>query len=209
MSGNRIELLIDGPRGAARTLVLAHGAGAAMDTPFMTGIARSVAGEGIRVVRFEFPYMERRRADGKRRPPDRLPALRERWLDVVAQLGDPAELVIGGKSMGGRVASLVADEAGVRGLVCLGYPFHPPGRPDKLRTGHLMTLGTPALIIQGRRDPFGKPEEVEGYGLPGTVRLCWLPDGDHSFRPRARSGVSEEQNLAQAVAAVAEFVDGL
>jgi predicted alpha/beta-hydrolase family hydrolase len=206
MESRRIDLLTDGPPGAERTLVLAHGAGAAMDTPFMAGIARSVAGEGIRVVRFEFPYMERRRADGKRRPPDRLPALSRRWLDVIARLGGPERLVIGGKSMGGRVASMLADEAGVRGLVCLGYPFHPPGKPDRLRTGHLERLRTPALIVQGTRDALGNREEIEDYALSPKIRLLFLEDGDHSFKPRVRSGLTHEQHLETAAAGVAAFV---
>ena len=101
------------------------------------------------------------------------------------------------------------DEAGVRGLVCLGYPFHPPGRPERLRTAHLAELRTPALIVQGERDPLGTVAEVEGYELAKTVRLAWLPDGEHSFRPRVRSGHTEEENLQRAVELVAEFAVGL
>lgn len=118
-------------------------------------------------------------------------------------------MVIGGKSLGGRIASMVADEAGARGLVCLGYPFHPPGQPDRLRTAHLRELRTSTLIVQGTRDPFGGPGEVGGYGLSPRIRLLWLEDGDHSFKPRASSGRTERQNLEAAVAAVAGFVKGL
>ena len=124
---------------------------------------------------------------------------------MIATLG-PGRLVIGGKSLGGRIASMVADRAGVGGLVCLGYPFHPPGRPDKLRTAHLLALKTRGLILQGTRDPFGRPDEIESYGLPDTIRVELLDDGDHSFKPRVKSGRTTEQNLSEAVRAVVAFV---
>ncbi len=170
----------------------------------MNAVAEGLAARGLRVVRFEFPYMRKSRDDGRRRGPDAPRVLRAAWEDVIAKLG-PERLVIGGKSMGGRVASVVADEAGVRGLVCLGYPFHPPGRPDKLRIAHLEHLETPALILQGTRDRFGTRDDVEGYALSSRIRLHWLEDGDHSFKPRVRSGRTHEQNLDEAVDAIATF----
>ena len=203
------ELLIDGPDTADRTVVLAHGAGAPMDSPFMTNVACGLAGHGLRVVRFEFPYMMRRRESGRGGRPDPGPLLEQRWRAVIEQLGHPDKLVIGGKSLGGRIASMVADAAGVGGLVCLGYPFHPPGRPDKLRTAHLLELKTPALIVQGTRDPFGSPEEIESYGLPDSIRVAFLGDGDHSFKPRIKSGRRLEQNVEEALAQVAAFVGRL
>jgi predicted alpha/beta-hydrolase family hydrolase len=120
-------------------------------------------------------------------------------------LGGGERLVIGGKSMGGRFASMVADEAGARALVCLGYPFHPPGQPEKLRVAHLEHLHTPALIIQGTRDPFGTREDVAGYTLSPSIQFLWLEDGDHSFKPRASSGKTERGHLEEAVRAVAEL----
>ncbi len=203
------DLLVDGPADAAATLVLAHGAGAPMDSGFMAAIARGIAARGIRVARFEFPYMRARRESGARRPPDREPALRARWLEIVDRLGGGAGLVIGGKSLGGRIASLVADDAGARGLVGLGYPFQAPGRPAGSRIAHLATLRTPALIVQGTRDPFGGPAAVASYELSPSILVTWIDDGDHSFKPRARSGRTAAQNLAAAVDAVADFVDAL
>lgn len=191
------------------TVVLAHGAGAPMDSPFMNAMAAGLAAGGVRVVRFEFPYMRRRRETGERRPPDREPALRAAWLATIAELGGGPGLVIGGKSLGGRMASLVADEAGARGLVCLGYPFHPPGQQDRLRTAHLGALCTPALIVQGTRDPFGTPEEVAGYALAPGIEVVWMADGDHSFKPRVSSGRTEGENLAAAVRAVLGFLGPL
>lgn len=203
------DFLFDGPETEKVTVALAHGAGAPMDSPFMAAVARGLAAEGLRVARFEFPYMHARRAEGRRRPPDREPVLREVWRAAVEALGGGGRVVVGGKSMGGRMASLIADEAGVRGLVCLGYPFHPPGKPERLRTAHLEHLATPTLIVQGTRDPFGTREEVAGYALSPGIRLVWIEDGDHSLVPRVSSGRTEEENLRAAVTAVAGFVRGL
>lgn len=201
------ELLFDGPDDAGLTVVLAHGAGAPMNTPFLNTVARGLAADGLRVARFEFPYMRARRQTGKRGgAPDREPILRNSWKEVVDKLGGGRRLVIGGKSMGGRIASMVADEVGARGLVCLGYPFHPPGRPEKLRTAHLETLSTPALIVQGTRDAFGTQEDVAGYRLSPAIRVVWLEDGDHSWKPRASSGRTEAQNMAEALTAMRTFL---
>ncbi len=180
-----------------------------MDSPFMNAMARGLAGRGIRVARFELPYMRRRREGLGTRPPDREPVLLQAWRDAVEALGGADRVAVGGKSMGGRMASMMADEAGVRGLVCLGYPFHPPGRPATLRVRHLEALRTPTLIVQGTRDALGSREEVEGYTLSPAIRLVWLEDGDHSFKPRVSSGHTEAGHLAAAVEAVAGFMGSL
>jgi len=108
--------------------------------------------------------------------------------------------------MGGRMASLVADDAGVSGLLCLGYPFYPPGKPERTRTAHLSALKTPALIVQGTRDPFGSRDEVARYALAESIDLCWINDGDHDLKPRRASGSSHAQALAATIAAVVQFV---
>jgi predicted alpha/beta-hydrolase family hydrolase len=200
--------LFDGPTKSARTIALAHGAGAAMDTPFMNFFASGLADRGIRVVRFEFPYMAAKRLTGKSKPPDREPVLRATWLAVIEKLGHDG-LVIGGKSMGGRIASLVADEAGVAGLVCLGYPFHPVGKPDKLRVEHLRTIKTPTLILQGERDGFGNRDEVERYELGRAVTVKWIEDGDHGFKPRKASGATEAENWQAALDEMIGFLKTL
>jgi predicted alpha/beta-hydrolase family hydrolase len=202
------QFIINGPKNASTTIALAHGAGAGMNTPFMDAFAAGLAERGYRVARFEFPYMAGFRKSGKKGPPDREPLLRETWLKVIETLGKD-RLVIGGKSMGGRIASLVADEAEVAGLVCLGYPFHPTGKPDRLRVAHLKTLVTTTLICQGTRDPFGSAIEVAGYHLSLAIRIKWLDDGDHSFKPRKSSGRTEQQNWDEAIAEIATFVAGL
>lgn len=202
------QMIFDGPADARLTLALAHGAGAPMDSPFMDAFAAGIAARGIRVARFEFPYMAERRETGRKRPPDRQPVLLDAWRQAIVALG-PGNLVIGGKSMGGRMASLIADEAGVRGLVCLGYPFHPLGKPEKTRTAHLEALTTPCLIVQGERDPMGTKADVAGYTLAPSIDLCWLPDGNHDLKPRKASGRTEAENWADGIAAVADFLDRL
>ena len=206
---NQVPLLVNGAEVAPITLVLAHGAGAPMDHPFMNAIADGVAGRELRVARFEFPYMAARRSGGKSRAPDREAVLMQTWREVVAELGASECTVIGGKSMGGRIASMIADEVGAAGLICLGYPFHPPGSPTRLRTRHLEKLRTPALILQGERDSFGLPEEVAKYQLSAKIRIVWIEDGDHSFKPRARSGRSFEQNMAKAIDQIKSFIASL
>jgi uncharacterized protein len=201
-----LELLFDGPKGASMTIALAHGAGAGMDTPFMDFFASGLAERGFRVVRFEFPYMSAFRRTGKRKPPDREPVLRETWLTVVNMLSRK-HLVIGGKSMGGRIASLIADDAHVAGLVCLGYPLHPAGKPDRLRVEHLQTIQTSTLIVQGERDPFGSRDEVLGYQLSPAIRVTWIEDGDHGFKPRKAAGRTEQQNWEAAIGEIVTFLE--
>ena len=199
--------LMDGPADAPATLLLAHGAGAPIDSAFMATIAAELAQRGWRVVRFEFPFMARMRVTGQRQAPDRLPRLIEAFREQVG-LEAAQPLVIGGKSLGGRVATLLAAEAAssadLRGCLCLGYPFHPPGKPAQLRTAHLEHLPIPTLILQGERDPFGRRGEVEGYRLSAPIEVQWLPGGDHSFKPSRSSGLTEAHNWAQA----ADLADG-
>ncbi|MFL0788589.1 MAG: alpha/beta family hydrolase [Prochlorococcus sp.] len=195
--------LVDGPLDAPATLLLAHGAGAPMDSPFMASMASGLAGCGWRVVRFEFPYMAKQRLIKKRSAPDRLPKLKQVFCEQVEKEAAQRPVFIGGKSMGGRVASLLADELSNRlnvlGCLCLGYPFHPLGKPQQLRTEHLIEQRTPTLILQGERDPMGRKDEVDTYVLSSNVSLYWIPAGDHSFKPTKSSGFNEIENLAAAV----------
>ena len=158
---------------------------------------------------FEFPYMTRRRHEGTRRPPDRAPVLLQHWLDVIDGLGSPQRLVIGGKSMGGRMASLIADEANVAGLLVFGFPFHAPGKPAGERIAHLARLKTPSLIIQGTRDSMGTRDDVNGYKLSKAIEVCWIEDGDHSLKRRKKSGLSEVSALTLAVGSATSFINQL
>ena len=204
------ELLFDGPRQASICLVLAHGASSAMDSPGMAALAEGIAAAGVQVARFEFPYMRRRRQTGKGGAPDRPAVLEETWLaavgDVRARLGGGQRLAVGGRSMGGRVATMVADRIGAAAAVCYGYPFHPPGRPEKVRTAHLADLATATLILQGERDSFGTPDDVAGYRLAPTIRVHWIADGDHTLKPRKSSGRTLEENTAEAVGETVRFL---
>ncbi len=204
-----MELLCDGPDDAPVTIVLAHGAGLGMDAPFMTRVAKGLAAGGHRVVRFEFPYMAQRRATGKRGPPNRAPILLDSFRDAISASHAMGPLVLAGKSMGGRMATMMAQDADAAAVLVYGYPFHPPTKPDKLRTEHLRDLTVPTLICQGERDPFGTAEEVPGFGLSKAIELCWLPDGDHDFKPRKASGHTHDGNIAMALDASLGFLKRL
>lgn len=198
------NVIIDGEDNPI-TFVFAHGAGAGMDHEFMQSVAKGLAFKGIRVIRFNFPYMIKRAEDGKRRPPDRAPKLLEAYQDIIEQC-DADKLVIGGKSMGGRMASHLSEVDKVAAMACLGFPFHPPGKPEKYKGEHLAELEKPCLILQGERDTFGKREEFADFELSGSIRVEFIPDGDHSFKPRKSSGYTEQQNIALTVEKLSAFI---
>jgi len=206
------DFLFDGPEDARVTILLAHGAGAPMDSASLTAAAKALADAEFRVARFEFGYMAGRR-QGIRKPPPKAETVMPEYVAAIDDLGPTnGPLIIGGKSMGGRVASMIADAEfaakRVAGLVCLGYPFHPPGRPEQLRTKHLLGMQTPALIVQGTRDEFGNRYEVGDYGLSDEIELFWLEDGDHDLKPRkAISGFTTAQHLKAMAEAVRAWVD--
>jgi predicted alpha/beta-hydrolase family hydrolase len=201
-------MLFDGPEDAGSVLVLAHGAGAPMDSAFMQAFARGLGERGVRVARFEFPYMAARR-NGGRRPPDRPAVLIATWEEAAAAFAG-RRVLVGGKSMGGRMATMLAAmpewAPRLAGVVCLGYPFRPPGRPDRPRVAHLAVLAVPTLIVQGTRDPFGGREEVAGYALSPAIEIEWIEEGDHDLAPPRRSGLSRTVAWARAMERVAAFV---
>ncbi|WP_435247644.1 alpha/beta family hydrolase [Vibrio sp. nBUS_14] len=198
------NLIIDGEDNPV-TFAFAHGAGAGMEHEFMQWVAKGLALKGIRVIRFNFPYMIKRAEDGKRRPPDRAPKLLEAYQEIIDQV-DADKLVIGGKSMGGRMASHLSELDKVAAMACLGFPFHPPGKPEKYKGEHLAELAKPCLILQGERDTFGKREEFADFDLSDSIRVEFIPDGDHSFKPRKSSGYTEQQNIALAVEKLSAFI---
>lgn len=208
------EFLELGPEAASATIVFAHGAGAPMDSPAMTAIADALAGQGLRVIRFEFSYMAARRTGGTRKPPPRAEKLNSEYLAAIEALQLDGPLIIAGKSMGGRVASMIADELfdtdRITGLLCVGYPFHPVGKPEKLRTEHLQHLQTPTLICQGTRDQFGSQNEVSEYELSSAIQMRWFEDGDHDLKPRKRvSGFTHTDHINYMGEAVSAWVEGL
>jgi len=208
-----MDFLLDGPEDGPVTLLLAHGAGAPMDSASLNATTAALAAEGLRIARFEFVYMASRRS-GQRKPPPRAESLKPEYLAAVDALSASGPLIIGGKSMGGRVASMIADDLysknRIAGLLCLGYPFHPPGKPAQLRTAHLVDLKTPSLICQGTRDEFGTREEVAAYDLSDRIEMLWLEDGDHDLKPRKSvSGYSSADHLRTVARAVAAWADRL
>lgn len=203
------ELLVNNPvEPVGAHLILAHGAGAPMDSPFMNCIAEGVAERGIKVSRFEFPYMQERRETGKKRPPNTQSVLLDSWRNVIAEAGRDEPLFIGGKSMGGRMATLIAEELKPAGVVCLGYPFHALGKPEKPRIDHLKAVSLPVLILQGTRDAMGNRERVTRYTLSDLIELVWLEDGDHDLKPRVKSGLTHQHHLDTAILRIEQFIKG-
>ena len=211
-----MELIQNGPMNGP-VYIFAHGAGADMNSEFMTQVAEGLGKKGIRVVRFNFPYMIKRAEDGKRRPPDRALKLLAAYEDVIRSLSCP--VVIGGKSMGGRMSSMLLAENASRqederlpilGGACLGFPFHAPGKDPKDRLDHLKTLTEPLLIVQGTRDTMGTLEEVNSYIEEGrvssSIQMSWLEDGNHDLKPRKASGFSHQEHINCAIQQVADFV---
>lgn len=206
-----------GAGGGARSplLVLAHGAGAPQSHPFMVAAAEGLAARGVTVVTFDFVYTEK-----KKKLPDRAPRLESCWRAVLAAVRarEPgAAVLIGGKSMGGRIASQIAageasepgaaTEAGLAGLVFLGYPLHPPGKPTQLRAAHLPKVSAPMLFVQGEKDAFGTPDELRPVlaGSGAGARVVVVPGGDHSFKVPKRGGVTQAEVMARLLDEVAAF----
>lgn len=206
---NSLPMLWDGSKDAEKCVILAHGAGTPMDTDFMNFFAEKLAKANIRVLRFEFPYMALRREGHGRRPPNPQKKLLTSWRQVIemCRVIHKGPLFIGGKSMGGRMASMIADESAVDGLVILGYPFYAPGKQDKPRIDHLIDLETPTLILQGERDPMGSMQTVKSYLLSEKIEITWFADGNHDLKPRKKSGISELDNMSKALSDILYFLN--
>jgi uncharacterized protein len=198
-------------RGADRAVLLAHGAGADMNAAALTTVADALADNKIPSLRFNFPY----KAAG-RRAPDRPPVLEASVRDAIAELAKtskvpPQRLVLGGRSMGGRICSMVAASDGALGLALLGYPLHPPGRPERLRVDHFSQLRMPVLFASGTRDAFGTPEELKKYAktIRGRVKFHWIETADHGFKPLKSSGLTPAEALQGVAESVVAFVTSL
>ena len=202
--------IIDGEVG--ETLVIfTHGAGANMSSEFMNKMAKGLSLAGISVIRFNLPYMRANAIDGKRRPPDRAPKLLKDFnlhIEAIKAEYAPKRIVLMGKSMGGRMAAIVAEQTAVDGVICLGYPFIPlkGGEP---RLAPIELCQAPLCVIQGERDKFGGKELVESWPVMQKTQRHWLTDGDHSFVPRKSSGTTEEANLDAAISYCIGFIRGL
>jgi uncharacterized protein len=182
--------------------VFAHGAGAGQHHPFMAGISKALAAHGIDIVTFDFPYKRLQKS-----VPDRPPVLEQSFRDVVAAAGrwsKATRLFIGGKSMGGRIATHLAAQGldALSGVVCFGYPLHPPGKPEQLRTAHWPSITVRVLIIQGERDTFGTPAEFQPHleSMSAPIRLHVIARGDHSLAVRGRTSAEVQSEVADVAA---------
>lgn len=201
-----MKVQIDGDE-SSPLLILAHGAGAGSDSWFMQAMTKHMVTEGICVATFDFEYMRKMKEAERRRPPERIPQLLEQYRSVVELLDRPC--VVGGKSMGGRVASLLladSPSAKVAGGVVLGYPFHPKGKPTALRVSHFSDLEHNLLICQGERDLLGSKTLVSELELPESITVHWFPEGDHDFKPLKKSGLKHDQLLQQLAVTAAHFI---
>lgn len=194
------------PDNPIATLVVAHGAGAGMDHPFLSGFTRALYDDGVATLRFNFPYREA----GKKFP-DRPPTAIASWravMDEAAAHSGGEPLWASGKSFGGRMASMaVAEDMSAAGLVYLGYPLHPPGKPEKLRDEHLYGLTLPMLFLQGTRDTFATPELLESVvqRIGPTATLAWQAGGDHSFNVKGHKRSADDVGASLA-GPVADFI---
>ncbi|MFT5838622.1 MAG: putative alpha/beta-hydrolase family hydrolase [Flavobacteriales bacterium] len=202
-----IMTLINSAQNPIANFVFAHGAGAGENSEFMQLIAETLAKHHINVIRFNFAYMQLAQDLGKRRLPDRADKLLVHFNTVIKEIDSQLPIFIGGKSMGGRMASMLLEESSAIGCICMGYPFHPPGKPEKLRTEHLLAINKPVLILQGERDTFGMREEIGAFNLSSQVQVSYLADGDHSFKPRKASGFTFDDNLNLAVKKTVQFIN--
>lgn len=194
---------------AKAVFVFAHGAGAGKDHGFMQELSALLLAQQISIVRFNFPYMLKREEDGKRRPPDRFPALLAHYQQVLSELNTSLPVFIGGKSMGSRVAATLLAEPQVidiKGGICIGYPFHPQKKPENLRLAPLQNTQRPVLICQGDRDALGNKDEINTYQLADVCQVVYLPDGDHDLKPRVKSGFSHQQHKITAAKVIQEFI---
>lgn len=210
-----MNILFDGPE-EGPLCIFAHGAGAPMDSGFMETFTKGLSNKGIRVARFEFPYMQERRENGKKRPPNRQPELLACLEAVINEIGEPAVLI--GKSMGGRMSSIAASSfqseievnSLISGVCAIGYPFHPQGKPEKLRVDHLSDVSVPMSVIQGTRDALGNQELVSDLvvknQVPLSMSILWLEDGDHDLKPRKKSGYTHDAHIDEAVEYCASFI---
>ncbi len=188
-------------------LLVAHGAGAGQDSDFLVNLREALAAEGVQTLAVEFAYLQQMRREARRRPPPRIDRLVDElavWCDLLSR-PSLSPLWLGGKSMGGRAASLLAARDSAAGLALCGYPFHPPGKPESLRLSHWPLIACPTLVVQGSRDPFGNREELAGYEL-GDAEVHLLEDGDHDWKPRRASGRTRAALIREGAGVIADFM---
>lgn len=219
--GSEISIITNFVEAAKAQVIFAHGAGADMTHEFMNELTELLNKQKINVLRFNFFYMDRRALLGKKFPPDRMPKLLDCYRSVIDYLMTQTKskslpLFIGGKSMGSRAAATLLSESEaleqkalntIKGAFCLGYPFHPAKKPEKLRLEPLQGASKPILIVQGERDTLGNKEEVLSYSLSELCQNVFLADGDHSLKPRVKSGFTHDEHMKSAAKYISKFID--
>lgn len=205
MRWHLIKFIKDKPAQPKARMLLAHGAGAGAESEFMCQLADQLLKHKVEVWRFNFAYMQRFIDTGKRSLPDKLPLLQQLFSQLITECPDDLPLFAGGKSMGGRVASMLSAHNKVRAVVAFGYPFHAP-KKQQWRTEHFATLNCKLFIAQGERDAFGNREEVAVQSWP-QVTVNWLTDGDHDLKPRVKTGLTQSHLIAQAAQFCSRSID--
>ena len=200
-----IENTVENPKAF---VIFAHGAGADKSHEFMDNVASLLNVQDVNVLRFNFSYMDVRLAEGNRRPPDRMPKLLQCFETVIEELNTDLPVFLAGKSMGGRVAATLGrnETLNVLGIMCLGYPFHPQKKPEKLRLEPLQKTQKPILILQGTRDALGNEEEISGYEFSDKCHCVFFTDGDHNLKPRVKSGFTHSQHIQESVIEMVRFI---
>lgn len=211
-----VERKVYRPIGEIRAhLLLAHGAGAGNRHEFMESLAREIAGNGIQVTSFNFPYMQLVYEQNKKRPPNKLALLQEHFsteLNLLKESDEELPIFVAGKSMGGRIATLISTHPEVvqslSGVIVFGYPFIPPGKPEKLeeRVKHFDEIKVRSLILQGERDTFGSLSTLDSLKTYKNIKIDWIKSGDHSFKPLKSTGLTQEENIETAAARTVNFI---
>ena len=193
---------------AKALVIFAHGAGADKSSAFMREVTALLNDKKINVLRFNFNYMDKRAIDNKRYLPERMPKLVSCFASVIANITTLLPVFLAGKSMGGRVAATMAEtyDEKIKGIICLGYPFHPQKQPDKLRLAPLQNTTQPILIVQGDRDALGDQQEISTYDFSEKCQMVFLADGDHNLKPRVKSGFTHQQHLRSTANEILSFI---
>tara|TARA_R110000744_G_scaffold238020_1_gene355398 strand:- start:205 stop:870 length:666 start_codon:yes stop_codon:yes gene_type:complete len=208
-----ISRLLNRAKGENALVIFAHGAGADMNHQYIEDLVGLMNAQQLSVLRFNFPFMDKRKLDGKRRPPERMPALVACYQSVLAETDTNLPIFIAGKSMGGRVAATLASDKAfilrhkIGGVICLGYPFHPIKKPENLRLEPLQETQLPVLILQGQRDALGSEIEINSYEISSLCQIQYFNDGDHDLKPRVKSGYNLKQHQIAAVNKMRNFID--
>jgi len=194
---------------AKALVIFAHGAGADKSHDFMETVSQGLNLQQISVLRFNFNYMDERIEKENRRPPDRMPKLLNCFENILAEVDKSLPIFLAGKSMGGRVAATLAgdENINVEGVMCLGYPFHPQKKPEKLRLEPLQETKKPILILQGTRDALGNEEEIASYEISDKCKCIFFSDGDHNLKPRVKSGFTHSEHINNAINDMVNFMD--